>query len=94
MANAIVRGSAMMPTVRPAIASACKSCIEYFLNTSANLGRNEIETFIIRLRKISKTTEKMLSVWFDIVATVPKINSVRREPCYQSLVTNGFAASA
>jgi hypothetical protein len=32
--------------------------------------------FVI-LVKTPKTTEKMLSVWFDIGATVPKLNSFR-----------------
>jgi hypothetical protein len=47
------------------------------LATSASFGRNEIETFIFTSAKFQKTTEKMLSVWFDIGATVPKLNSFR-----------------
>jgi hypothetical protein len=35
--------------------------------------------FVI-LVKTPKTTEKMLSVWFDIGATVPKLNSFRWKP--------------
>jgi hypothetical protein len=71
----------------PASSTACSGEISFRAGavpgapaTSANIGRNEIETFIIRLRKISKTTEKMLSVWFDIGATVPKLNSFRWKP--------------